>query len=334
MKKIFFIGVLAISFANTKAQIGQVVTTTFESLTLPNNSYWNGSSNPLGTSFTDGNLIFPNYYDTAFGGYWAKGWAYSNKKDSTTAGYANIYSARPANGSYSEKYAIGQQDAVIKVKSGVYNKGWVPREIFVTNGTYPALSMKNGDAIAKKFGGTSGNDPDWFKLTIRAYRGGVMKNDSVVFYLADYRSNDSKQDYIVKDWKMITISSLGNIDSLNFILSSSDVGTYGMNTPAFFCIDNFISVDSLITAIPETDNNLSFSLFPNPTDNNINIKLSDLNSNDKISIEIIDVMGKSVYSEITHTVPSQISVASLPSGIYHLRITGNNFAENKSFIKQ
>ena len=41
-------------------------------------------------------------------------------------------------------------------------------KISVANDTYPALSMKDGDAFSKKFGGDSSDDPDWFKLTINA----------------------------------------------------------------------------------------------------------------------------------------------------------------------
>jgi hypothetical protein len=34
---------------------------------------------------------------------------------------------------------------------------------YFTNTTYAALSMLSGDSFAKKFGGASGDDPDWFK---------------------------------------------------------------------------------------------------------------------------------------------------------------------------
>src|SRR5690606_13300086 len=108
-------------------------------------------------------------------------------------------------------------------------------EIIVTNSTYAYYSMKDGDAFAKKFGGVTGNDPDWFKLTIKMYFQGIF-NDSVDFYLADFRFTDNSQDYIVKDWQSINLSSYGSMDSLSFELSSSDIGMWGMNTPAFFCI--------------------------------------------------------------------------------------------------
>jgi hypothetical protein len=35
--------------------------------------------------------------------------------------------------------------------------------------------MRDGDGFGKKFGGTTGMDPDWFKLTIKGYSGGALK---------------------------------------------------------------------------------------------------------------------------------------------------------------
>ena len=61
---------------------------------------------------------------------------------------------------------------------------------------------------------------------------------SVDFYLADYRYADSSQDYIVNAWEYIDLSSLGSVDELSFSLSSSDNGSFGMNTPNYFAIDN------------------------------------------------------------------------------------------------
>jgi hypothetical protein len=111
-------------------------------------------------------------------------------------------------------------------------------KLSVANDTYPALSMKNGDAFSKKFGGDSGNDPDWFKLTINAMNttGSVIGTAEIM--LADYTSSDNSKDYISNVWNEVDLSSFGEIKSLAFSLSSSDNGDYGMNTPAYFCLDN------------------------------------------------------------------------------------------------
>ena len=91
----------------------------------------------------------------------------------------------------------------------------------ITNTTYAANSMRDGDAFSKQFGGASGNDQDWFLLTIKGYTAGNETTDSVNFYLADYRFADNSQDYIIKDWQWVDLTSLGNVDSLSFSLNSS-----------------------------------------------------------------------------------------------------------------
>ena len=52
------------------------------------------------------------------------------------------------------------------------------------------------------------------------------------FYLAQ------NGEYVV-GWTYVDLSELGEIDGLTFEMSSSDTGTYGMNTPAYFAMDNF-----------------------------------------------------------------------------------------------
>ncbi|HDM77155.1 MAG TPA: DUF4465 domain-containing protein, partial [Deltaproteobacteria bacterium] len=117
----------------------------------------------------------------------------------------------------------------------------VPREItgaYFTNTTYAYLSMRDGDAFAKKFGGDSGSDPDWFKLTITGIGESGSKTGEVDFYLADYRFDDNSKDYIVDKWTWVDLSSLGEVVALQFALSSSDSGEWGMNTPAYFAMDD------------------------------------------------------------------------------------------------
>ena len=98
---------------------------------------------------------------------------------------------------------------------------------FINNTAYDANSMCNGDGYAKKF-----TKDDWFKLTITASLAGDDVNTQVEVDLA----KDGK--YIDK-WTYVDLSILGEIDALRFALSSSDNGAYGMNTPAYFAMDNF-----------------------------------------------------------------------------------------------
>ena len=207
----------------------------FEQLPLALDTFWNGAD--LTGGFNSDNGWFTNDYG---GGFWS-GFVYSNKKDTVTAGSANQYSAITGGGYYgSNNYAIANDYGNAKIKLTGAAMGKPVKGFYVTNATYAYLAMKNGDQFAKKFGGVSGNDPDWFNLRVLAWYNGAMKAQVVDFLLADFTSANNADDYLVNDWRWVDLTSLGDVDSLEFHLSSTDtVGGFGMNNPAYFAMDNF-----------------------------------------------------------------------------------------------
>ena len=84
----------------------------------------------------------------------------------------------------------------------------------------------------------NGTDPDWFKVTINGYNTNGVKMSSMDVYLADFRSNDSSKDYILTKWTTFDLTSLGKVNKLSFVFSSTDNGAYGVNTPTYLCLDN------------------------------------------------------------------------------------------------
>lgn len=211
----------------------------FEDLTLNPNTYWNGS-NGAG-SFTSGGVTFPNSYNTAYGSW--EGFAYSNVQDSTTPGWGNQYAARPGTGyNGSANYAVGYQPYVGNFEISLGGaSNFVGRGLQVANTTYVALDMQNGSGFSKKFGGANGADADWFRLTVRGLLGG-LETGAVDFYLADFRFTNSADDYILSSWAFIDLTALGTVDKLRFALTSSDTGSYGMNTPGYVAFDSIGSV--------------------------------------------------------------------------------------------
>ena len=103
---------------------------------------------------------------------------------------------------------------------------------YITNSSYTYNSLTGGDAFAKKFG-----KGDWFKLTITGYDANDEVTATKEYYLADLRETDKA--YIINDWRYVDLSVLGKVKKIGFALSSTDNGDYGMNTPAYFCFDNF-----------------------------------------------------------------------------------------------
>jgi hypothetical protein len=202
--------------------------------------------------------------------------------------------------------------------------------IFITNNTYAYKSMRNGDTYSKKFGGTTGNDSDWFMLTITGYKAGIL-TDTINFFLADYRFTDNTKDYIIKDWTELSLNKLGIVDSISFALSSSDTGTYGMNTPAYFCIDDLSSMYDVGIANENSIQNLN--VYPNPANDFINIQAF---ANTDIKMQIIDMKGAIVLKEnITQgNINKRISLKQLNSGIYIIQLITENTIQQKRIIKQ
>ena len=292
-------------------------------------SDYSGTPNDLTyrTTFADGDAEFKNVYSNGSYAYWKSGFAYSNVTDNTTSGAGNKYSAIAGQGAnLSNNYLVSQNKSKIFLTGSAANN--TVAGTYITNTTYAANSMRDGDSFAKKFGGATGDDEDWFLVTIKGYTGGYLTTDSVNFYLADYRFSDNTEDYIVNDWQWVNLTSLGNVDSLSFVLSSSDVGNYGMNTPAFFALDNFNDQSVSVNELAQEN---SFSIYPNPAKNFININLS----NTIESLQIIDVTGKVILSENNlKTGTHQINTSNLSTGVYFVKTTTNNTTSVVRLIKQ
>jgi hypothetical protein len=222
------------SLANAQRVVG------FEDIPLAPESYYNGSDG--GGCIMSGGLHFNNVYDPTFGTW--SGWSVSNVTDVVTPGFGNQYAAYHlpnGGGDQSSNFAVAfnfsEGDAMIDLP-----RGRLPRSLRITNTTYTALSMKHGDAFAKKFGGPSGTDPDFFHLTIRGLDKFGNVSGTVSFYLADYRFENNAQDYIIDEWTAVNLVPLGNAKRLVFELTSSDNHPdFGMNTPAYFAIDNLVT---------------------------------------------------------------------------------------------
>lgn len=216
----------------------------FNALTLANNSYWNG--NKTGEIDINGAIVskialegitLDNHYTPEYGSW--SGFAYSNMTHNSEGGFANQYSAITGKGKVGDTYAIGYYNnfgspAYISATDG---QAHIFEGVYVTNNCYTYYAMLQGDDFSKRFGGADGTDPDY--LLIKAIgcdeQGNELGSQSV--YLADFRSDNSFEDYIVSQWKWLDLSALGKVNKIKFVMESSDNGQWGMNTPAYFCLD-------------------------------------------------------------------------------------------------
>jgi hypothetical protein len=187
--------------------------------------------------FYQDNLVFDHY--TEYGSFWEgftvseRDYEYANPdplnqfsavtrggKDGPGTpfiiGYYGLNPARPAS------CKIWMDDGAPCEVAGMY----------VTNSSYAYLSMMKGDGFAHAF-----RQGDWFLLTAYGFDQDGRQTSQAEFYLADFRSTNAANHYIIKDWRWFDLLPLGRVASIQFVLSSSDYSAYGMNTPAYFCMD-------------------------------------------------------------------------------------------------
>ncbi len=325
-------------------QLAQGQTITFETLPLPGTDtfYVNSLHHLTDDGFNAGSIRFPYLYDTSFHS-WSAGFIYSNKKDSIRSGYTNQYAAKAAKGhNGSDKYVVWTpgfgttQNLYIPQNPNdtVENTNWFRGiSMYVSNCTYAYNSMRDGDGFAKKFGGVSGNDADWFKLHIQGYkhRGHLAQaTGSMDFYLADFRSANNTQDYIIKDWTMVDLTPVGAVDSLAFSLSSSDTaGGFGMNTPAYFCIDDLsIAMPTTINALPAQS---LAKVYPNPATDRLFVEVNDPAIK---QASVFDVTGKLIATQEVTGSSLSFNTATFANGIYLLKLEGPSGNATVRFVKR
>ena len=110
---------------------------------------------------------------------------------------------------------------------------------------------------------------------------------------------------------------------------SSDIGSFGINTPLFFGMDNF-TINQTIVGLNENTNDLKFNVYPNPCDNLLSIDIDLLNQS---SITISDISGKIIYQQKLNFMQTILDVSSLNSGIYFLELLSDNKKQIKKIIK-
>lgn len=238
MKKGIFIAVLTavmlFGYSCKKSDKPEKKIIDFEELTLDESGFWNGSDGSGG--FQAGNGYFNNRYDQGWDSWF--GYSYSNHTDTLNPGYDNQYS--PITGSGAD---ASEQFGVYYYYYQEPDTIWFEPQkkitsISLTNTTNAYLAMKNGDAFARRFGGESGDDPDWLRVVLKGIGHDGIVTGTINVYLADYRFDDNDRNYIVDQWIKRDLSELGYLMGLVIEIESSDSSQWGPNTPAYVCIDN------------------------------------------------------------------------------------------------
>ena len=179
--------------------------------------------------------------------YWGGGHAISNFviEDYTTlpSGYSGWYQvqfATPIGGhnnssnfcihnGYADFYNIQQYDGKLAWFSFKNGKEQVVDHMFVTNTCYVLNSLMYGDG----FNSPATNDT-WVKIVAYGYNANEEEVGTSEFYLC----NTGRR--FVTDWQKWDLSSLGKVNKIvfNFAASDDQIGSYGLNCPAYFAYDD------------------------------------------------------------------------------------------------
>lgn len=174
--------------------------------------------------------------------------------------------------------------------------------MYVTNSPYPYYTNISGNDFANGLT----KEGDYFKLIAH----GVAADNSVTkaeFMLAEYKDGTLQQ---ITDWRWFDLSSLGSVKEVYFTMESSDAGQFGMNTPAYFCMDRVTVTNPIPSGIEESEAAIEKAKIYYAS-NTIYITTSTPQM-----VKVYSINGVEVISQTTNNGSTTISTASLPNGIY------------------
>lgn len=176
---------------------------------------------------------------------------------------------------------------------------------YVNLNSYTFYSILYGDGFSRAF--TEGDD-----LTLIVKGIDAENNEKTLkISLASFNNGCITAS---TGWKYIDLSSIGLVEELQFSMEGTDSGAYGLNTPAYFCLDKLAVKEASGSAlVDKTSMAKKNNLHYDRTNKNIMLDNPDF-------IMIYDSLGHVVMSSSD---TKTISMKDLPSGIYVAK-TGNN----------
>ncbi|MDL2257121.1 DUF4465 domain-containing protein [Bacteroidales bacterium OttesenSCG-928-I14] len=303
--KSIVLGIACVMFAvNVYAE--ELKVATFEDLSLEPESWWNGSSEEVG--FKSGDFFFETVFSDWGGGItsWS-GCAYSNVTatdfvDLATSEFNSVV-GKGVEGS--DNFAVvyySEYDGPVQIS--LQEKANI-KGVFITNTAYTAKTIREGNGFAKAF-----EQGDFLKIVFAD-----EDNNKVEYFLADYMAENSEYHFVVDSWQWLDLSSLAITSKLQITMESSQVDQFGIQTPAYFCMDNLRAEKARPDAIC---NNLSEEkvYFSSGI-----IYLEKLQND--CQVNIYSSTGLLIYTESCHN-NSTIDINNYPFGLYLVEIVSDN----------
>lgn len=197
-------------------------------------SKWNIMSNPTETT----NITKPS-------GTISEDWWYSYNNQ------MSVYNTASTDGANKNAGHSGSNFGVVYGYKDSYNSQWMDKPSFTLDDSYDLCGlwycnssyvygvMTNGN----KFGnigvaGSMAETNGYFEVILECYDAAGKLIDTKTQLLADYRIGNT-QVTPVTTWTYWPIN-VENVKNVKFNFAGSDTGAYGLNTPAYICIDDIV----------------------------------------------------------------------------------------------
>ena len=187
--------------------------------------YWDGFCPAIGGDQTDyGQAGSSAGWTVNYGGCMAGGGCVINADGSVTADPAQPYFVAYC----ADFWGFPTNEVMYIDEDG--NDEFEPVGVYVSNHPWPYYGCVHGDGF-----GTGFAEGDYFEIIAH----GVAADGSETTVSMNLVEFTDGELIAANDWTFFDLSSLGKVTKVYFTLNSTDVGPYGMNTAAYFCMDKF-----------------------------------------------------------------------------------------------
>lgn len=173
----------------------------------------------------------------------------------------------------------------------LFNDTYCPTEVSICQSSNTLKAITDGMPPARKF-----TDSDVLSLIITGIDDSYRETTNSVVY------NLASEGKFNTGWEKVNLSSIGLCNGLSFRMTSTDTGTWGINTPTYFAMDG-LTISNTPTVLAQTEKS-AFAAYMH--DGRIEIE------NAEAPVEVYSLQG---YRLLT-TTATHIDMATWPNGIY------------------
>lgn len=176
--------------------------------------------------------------------------------------------------------------------------------VYMSLNSYTYYAVADGDSYARAF-----SDGDSYTVTVH----GVDSNDEEKTIEVRLASFDNGDLTATRGWKYVDLSPLGRVNTIWFSVKSTDSGTFGDNTPSYFCIDKLsvMPADEPTLGVNQSTLSTAASISYDRTTSLVELKGADF-------AMVYDTTGQLLMS--VHG--SSFSLAGLDQGVYVVKAAG------------